>query len=100
MDGFEQVVGFDAFAGGEVCDGAGDFQDAVVGACGERELLHRLLEQVAEGRIERDMRADLRVRHARVGGGAGALVALELAVARGLHAGGERGGILAGGGVA
>lgn len=47
LDGFEEVAGLDVFGVGEVGDGAGDFEDAVVGAGREGELLHGLLEVVA-----------------------------------------------------
>jgi hypothetical protein len=72
LDGFEQVRGLDALGTGEVGDGAGDFQNAVVSSGGEGELFHRLLEQVTEGGIDPAVFADLRVRHAGVGGGFGA----------------------------
>ena len=46
LDGLEQMGGLDAFGAGEVSDGAGDLQNAVIGAGGEGKLFHRLLEQV------------------------------------------------------
>ena len=48
LNRFEQVVAFDFVDAGEIGDGAGDFQDAIVGAGGERELLHGLLQEIAE----------------------------------------------------
>ena len=75
----------DAVASGQVRDGAGDFQDAVVGAGAKRELLHRLLEHFAQRGVERDMRAHLRVAHAGVGRELASRVASELALAGGLY---------------
>lgn len=86
----------DALARGEVCDGAGDFQDAIIGAGRKGELLHRLLEQIAERRIERDELPDLRMGHAGVARDRGAAKARELKVAGRLHASGDRGRRLAG----
>jgi len=57
-----------AVAAREIGDGAGDFQDAVVGTGAEGKLLHCLLEHLAERGVERDVSADLRVAHAGVGG--------------------------------
>ena len=54
---------------GEVGDGAGDFEDAVVRAGGEGELFHGLLEELAGFGVYRAVLADLRVRHAGVAGG-------------------------------
>jgi hypothetical protein len=59
-------------------------------------LLHRLLEQIAEGGIELAIFLDLRLRHAGVGDGAGAGETRELADARGLDAFADRGGRFAG----
>lgn len=39
-NGFGYVLRLDVFGSGEVGDGACHFQDAVIGAGGERELLH------------------------------------------------------------
>ena len=89
LDGLEEVGRFDAIGSRKVGDGAGDFENAVVGTGGERELLHRLLEEVAEGRVDHAGGADLRVSHAGVGRGARAGEASELAFARGLHAGAD-----------
>jgi hypothetical protein len=44
LDGFEEVIGGDGVGRGEVGDGAGDFEDAVVGAGAEVEIRHRELE--------------------------------------------------------
>ena len=40
MDGFGDVLGGDVFGGGEVGDGAGDFEDAIMRAGAELELFH------------------------------------------------------------
>jgi hypothetical protein len=85
LDGLQQVRLLDAVAAREVGDGAGDFQDAVVGAGGQRELLHRLLEHFPERGVERDMGADLRVAHAGVGRELRPGEAGELAFAGGLY---------------
>ena len=42
LDGFEDVVGGDVIQRGEVGQGAGDFEDAVVGAGAEVEVGHGL----------------------------------------------------------
>jgi hypothetical protein len=47
VDGFEEVVGGDGIMPGEVGEGAGDFEDAVVGAGGKVHLLHGVLEVAA-----------------------------------------------------
>lgn len=59
MDRLEQVGGGDALAACEVGDGAGDLEHAVVGARGEAEALHRLLEQVALGPFQGGVLAQL-----------------------------------------
>lgn len=46
LDRFEDVVGAELVLSGEVGDGAGDLEDAIVGAGGEIELLHSLLEEL------------------------------------------------------
>ena len=66
LNGFEDVIALYSFGDGEIGDGAGDFEDAVVGAGGKRELLHRLLEQIAEGGVDRAVFGDVRMRHARI----------------------------------
>ncbi len=47
LDGFEQVGSFDIFGIGQVRDGAGNLEDAVVGSGREVQLLHGLLQQIA-----------------------------------------------------
>ena len=68
LDGFEQVRGLDFFGGAQIGNGARDFQDAIVGAGGEAELLHRLLQEIAERGVDHAMFADVRIGHAGVGG--------------------------------
>ncbi len=56
VDGFEEVIGGDVWVGGEVGEGAGDLEDAVVGAGREVHLVHGVFEEVAavvvEGGVE------------------------------------------------
>ncbi len=85
LDGLQQVGLLDTVGGSEIGNGAGDFQDAVVGAGGERKLFHRLLEHFTERGVERNVRADLRMAHARVGRELCSRVARELTFARGLY---------------
>ncbi len=85
LDGLKEMWLLDAVASGQVRNGAGDFQDAVVGAGAKRELLHRLLEHFAQRGVERDMRAHLCVAHACVGRELASREARELAFARGLY---------------
>ena len=85
LDGLKEMWLLDAVASGQVRDGAGDFQDAVVGASAERELFHRLLEHFAERGVERDVGADLRVAHAGVGRELSPRVTRELTFACGLY---------------
>ena len=87
--------GGDAFGTGEVGDGAGDLEDAVIGAGREVELLHCLLQQIAEGGVERTMVADQGMRHPGVGGDFRVREANLLAFAGGLHPGAHDRGELA-----
>ena len=66
MNGLKEMRGFDFFRGSEIGDRAGDLEDAVVGARGKAELLHRLLQQIAQGGVDRTVTADLSVSHPRV----------------------------------
>ena len=66
LDGLADMVGGDAFAGGEVGDGAGDFEDAVVGAGAEVEVLHGVAEHFEGGIVDGAEFFDLAVRHAGV----------------------------------
>lgn len=43
-DGFHQVLALDFLASGQVGDGAREAEDALVGAGGEVETLHHLLQ--------------------------------------------------------
>ena len=61
------MVALDVFGAGEVGDGAGDFEDAVVGAGGEVHLLHGLFEVDLGFGIERAVFADLFRAHRGVG---------------------------------
>ena len=96
LDRFEQVRRLDPLRRRQIGDGSRYFEDAIIGPRRQGELLHRLLKQVAQGGINRAVCADLRVRHAGVGERAGAFEAGELMIARGLHAGADRGGGFAG----
>ena len=96
LDGFEQVGLPDGFGLGEVGDGAGDLEDAVVGAGGQRELFHGLLEQVAHAGIERAVALDLRRGHTGVGREARAAETDELVLAGQFDALAHGGGRLAG----
>ena len=46
-DGLEDVVGADFFVAAEIGEGAGDFQDAVVGTGGEIHAIHGGFKKVA-----------------------------------------------------
>lgn len=52
LDGFCQVMGLDGFAGIEVGNGAGDAEDAVVGADRKTQFFHGLAEQFLASVIE------------------------------------------------
>src|SRR4051812_9494904 len=81
----------DPLRAGEVRDGAGDLEDAVVSAGGERELFHRLLQQVTERRVEGAVFLELRGGHAGIGGQFGAAEAGELRLPRLLDPPADRG---------
>ena len=66
--------------GVEIGDGAGEFQDAVVGAGGELQLLDRSLEQAIAGFVEPAVILDLGWSHIRVELGAVAAVAVGLSL--------------------
>ena len=59
LDGFSNMGGTDAVAGGEVGNGPGDFQDAVPGPGREVEPGDRLLEQRGAGCVRRAVVFDL-----------------------------------------
>ena len=67
LDGFHDLGGADVFFAGEVGEGAGDFEDAVVGAGGEVEGFHRLFEKVGGVFVELAMGAHLAGGHGGVG---------------------------------
>ena len=46
LDGFGNVGDVDVFGLSEVGDGAGDFEDAIVGAGAEVQIFHSLAEEV------------------------------------------------------
>jgi len=46
LDRFQDVLPADTLAAAEVGEGAGDFEDPIVGAGGKIELLHRVFEAV------------------------------------------------------
>jgi len=96
LDRLQQLRRGDFFRAGEVGDGAGNLEDAVVSPGGEAELLHGLLQQVAEGGVNHAMSADLGVGHAGVGGDAGAGKPCLLAGAGGVGAGADGRGRLSG----
>ena len=63
----------------------------VIGAGGEGEFFHRLLEEVAERNIERAMATDLGMSHASIYRGGGAREPRGLAIASGLNPGAYQG---------
>ncbi len=65
---FGQVGGGNIHAAGKVGDGAGEFEDAVVGAGGELQLVHGGAHQSSAGFIQGAILAHLRRVHIRVGG--------------------------------
>lgn len=52
LNGFEQVVGSDVFAGFEIGNGSGDFDDPVVGAGGKAELPDGLVQERLAGIVD------------------------------------------------
>ena len=67
MDGFCEVGDGEVFCAFEVGDGAGDFEDAIVGARGETLLLHGTLEKALGIGAELAVGANLAGSHLRVG---------------------------------
>jgi len=67
------VLGLDLIRGVEVGEGAGDLEDAVVGAGGEIEVVHRLLQQGVGLGFELAVLADELGGHGAVGGDSGVL---------------------------
>ena len=62
------MIRSDGFASGQVRDGAGYFQDPVVGPGAEVEIGHGVLEEFVPAVIEAAMLLELSVTHARVAG--------------------------------
>ena len=67
MDGLGQVGNREAFGAFKVCDGAGDFEDAIVGAGGEALLLHGTLKEAFSVGAQLAIGADLARGHLRIG---------------------------------
>lgn len=68
LDGFADVVGVDVLDAGEVGNGAGDFQDAVVGAGAQVVLGHGVLEQGGGGIVHGAVGLEFAGSHAGVAG--------------------------------
>ncbi len=97
MDRFADVVGEDVFGGGEVGDGAGDFEDAVVGSGAEVQLGHGHLHHAFGGFIEGAMALEELGGHAGVATDFGIFgEAVTLDDARFFHALADGGGAFAG----
>ena len=62
-EGFQEMISGNALLACKVCDGAGDLQDAVIGACTEIEIRHRALEKLVAGIIETAMLFELSMTH-------------------------------------
>ncbi len=67
LDGFGEVGDGEVLGAFEIGDGAGDFEDAIVGAGGEALLLHGALEQPLGVGAELAVGANLARGHLRVG---------------------------------
>ena len=80
------MIGGDHVAPCQICNGAGQFEDAVVGTGGEVQLLHGGLEQFFAGGVGLAEVAYLGWTHFGVAGGGGAFETVELAGTSGLHA--------------
>ena len=97
LDRFANVVGGDVFGIGEVGDGAGDLEDAIVSAGAEVQLGHGHLHHAFGGFVEGAMALEELGGHAGVAADLGILgEALALDVARFFHALADGGGGLAG----
>ena len=88
------MICLDHFAAGEVGDGASKFEDAMIGAGGEVELLRSSFEQFFTRGIYFAEIAHFGGSHFGVAGQFGAGEALELAFAGGLDAATDGGGVL------
>ena len=69
LDGFANVVGGYGFAACEVGDGAGNFQDTIIGSRAKVEILHGVAEHFEGGVVDGTEFFDLTVRHSSIGGG-------------------------------
>ena len=78
LDGLQNFVAGDFFFSGEVGQGPGDFQNAVVGAGREVHLLHGVFEVAFAFRIELAAFADLASSHRGIGGELGGFKTLHL----------------------
>ena len=67
IDGLAEVADFDVRAAVEVGDGAGHLQDAVVGAGGESETVHRLLQKLLPRLVDAAIFAHHPAAHLRIG---------------------------------
>ena len=99
LDGFEDLVAGDLLFPSEIGQGAGDFQNAVVGAGGEVHLLHGVLQVAGAFGIELAVSANLTSAHGGVGGEFVGFESADLDVTRGGDALPDRGGGFAGDGV-
>lgn len=85
LDGFADVVGLDGFGTVEIGDGAGDFQDAVIGAGAEIQLGHRHFDEILSGLVELAVDFEMTGGHAGVAGHFAFSETFALNCARGLH---------------
>lgn len=86
LDRLGDVGGLDILISGQIGDGAGQLEDAMVGPGAEPHLLHRCFEQIGAGSIERAKLADFRRPHIGIGLQAGAVETFALKGAGGLDA--------------
>ena len=63
MNGLGDLSGADVVAVREVGDGAGDLQDARVGAGAQAEATHGAIEEVGAGRVRTGVRVELARAH-------------------------------------
>lgn len=79
------MIGLNVVALSQVSDGAGQFQDAVVGTSREVELLHGRLQQLFGGRLDLTKLAYFGWSHVGIAGDFRAFEPLQLAFSSGLH---------------
>ncbi len=97
LDRFADMFGENVFGVGEVGDGAGDFEDAIVGACAEVEFRHRHFHHAFGGFVQGAMVFQELCGHAGIAAGLAAFSeALALDFAGGGDAFTDRGGGFAG----